>query len=259
MFNSNVSAQRSKPAERSAHRPLRADRACASRLDERPAFTLIELLVVIGIIGLLMAVLLPALGRARQQSMVVRAHAELRQISIALHAYALDNRDQLPPARCACGTNVNYQLPIELAEGRYLPESPSKIPQSHVPDVFAPQDSYKYRAPGPIYQNGTFFDFPSVSWRPRARIWVPGDFPRCAGEAGRWYAARDNEPNSPVRYAVWSVGPNPASSKFPRQEGSDDIDDSLFPLPRRFWLMDRADEGLIVHYQDARGLTYMWP
>ncbi|MHC4616670.1 MAG: prepilin-type N-terminal cleavage/methylation domain-containing protein [Planctomycetota bacterium] len=52
------------------------------------AFTLIELLVVIGIISLLMAIMLPALARARQQTEAVVCLNNLRQLGIAAQAYA---------------------------------------------------------------------------------------------------------------------------------------------------------------------------
>ena len=44
-------------------------------------FTLIELLVVIGIIGLLTAIMMPAMGLARDQAKNVLDYANLRQIS----------------------------------------------------------------------------------------------------------------------------------------------------------------------------------
>ena len=61
-------------------------------------FTLIELLVVIAIIALLMAILVPALSRARDQSRAVACASNLKQLGIALQMYAEASNDLFPRA-----------------------------------------------------------------------------------------------------------------------------------------------------------------
>ncbi len=61
------------------------------------AFTLLELLVVLVIIGLLAALLLPVIGKAKERARSTQCLNNLRQLNLCIHLYAGDNEDLLPP------------------------------------------------------------------------------------------------------------------------------------------------------------------
>lgn len=67
---------------------------------KRTAFTLIELLVVISIIALLIGILLPSLGAARESAQSVQCLSQQRQTGLAITMYANDFKDWTP---------INYQ------------------------------------------------------------------------------------------------------------------------------------------------------
>jgi prepilin-type N-terminal cleavage/methylation domain-containing protein/prepilin-type processing-associated H-X9-DG protein len=79
----------------------------------RAGFTLIELLVVIAIIAILAALLLPALGRAKECAKGVQCLNHMRQISLATRLYADENEDLFP--RSQHSAFANRQLPWERA------------------------------------------------------------------------------------------------------------------------------------------------
>jgi prepilin-type N-terminal cleavage/methylation domain-containing protein len=66
------------------------------RFRTRVGFTLVELLVVIGVIALLIAMLLPALGKARESANSLKCQAQARQIVQAMMLHANEHHGFMP-------------------------------------------------------------------------------------------------------------------------------------------------------------------
>jgi prepilin-type N-terminal cleavage/methylation domain-containing protein len=129
-------------------------------------FTLIELLVVIAIIGILAALLLPALSRGKRSARAAACLNNLHQIGLALDLYVQDNDDHLPACAMLPSLNTNLASLTAVLAPQLQAKAVFQCPEDRT--IFPrEQTSYEWN----IFLNGASYDRPQ-DWSPATQALV---------------------------------------------------------------------------------------
>ncbi|HEY3863861.1 MAG TPA: type II secretion system protein [Verrucomicrobiae bacterium] len=112
-----------------------------SHLSKKSAFSMVELLVVIAIIGILASLLLPALGRAKNQGSNAVCINQLRQLGAAARLYSDDNNNLLPRAELLPTSPVDPAHPLPRICDVLAPDAGKTSGTNSAPVFKCPSDT----------------------------------------------------------------------------------------------------------------------
>jgi prepilin-type N-terminal cleavage/methylation domain-containing protein/prepilin-type processing-associated H-X9-DG protein len=196
-------------------------------------FTLVELLVVIAIIGVLVALLLPAIQAAREAARRAQCANNMKQLGLAVQLHH-DAKRAYPPGRNATDTKsvswAYYSLPYLEQQAIYQAYQPTF-------DVFAPENALTFRTPVP-----TFF-CPSRRGPAADRDFDNNDGPTTmpVAAAGGDYAANAGDDFDPVDGGViedHEAGPIFTRSKINERQVTDGLSNTIAVGEK--WITDQV-------------------
>ncbi len=149
-------------------------------------FTLVELLVVISIIALLIALLLPALAKARHLALRVTCSVNLRSLGLGCAEYAQEYYNSYPPAKGLALNPVPYSWPFGDLAGAYG--------QAGAPAV----DAFYPWGLGLLYFTKTI-NTPTIYYCPEGDYFTPQNTPN-------YYIGNLGKPGGPPNYQSVYLG-----------------------------------------------------
>jgi type II secretory pathway pseudopilin PulG len=136
-------------------------------------WTLVEIMVVVSVVTVLMAILLPVLGKMRRQGRIVRGMNNQRQIVAAVNTYAVEHDEYYPEssATYTSGRNWHWQEPTMMTACKPRPGRTHRSMSAHLQPyiknadiLFCPNAPKKYEAFHEAWKAGDDWDHPRTKF-----------------------------------------------------------------------------------------------
>lgn len=187
----------------------------SARKSSRAGFTLIELLVVIAIIAILAAMLLPALGKAKDKALAISCMSNTKQLMLGWQLYTSDFEEKLIPSGKPVAGNMTWTASADNQDADLLTSQTRGSAMAayiKAPSVWkCPGDKYQSTTSGPRVRSM------SMNAALGGSITIGGTYPLPAG-AAYFSAKKTTELTTPTPSMVWVF----------LDEHPDSINDSVF-------------------------------
>ena len=188
-------------------------------------FTLIELLVVIAIIAILAALLLPALSKAKEKARRLQCLSNLRQAGMAVHVYAGDWNDFIPP-------NFSSSEPGSWVEGKM--SWGMSMDNTDTKKILN-------AALGPYARNAGIYKCPADTYTVPSAVTLGAKVTRC----------RTIAMNAFLEGGAYRGSGNPGSVWYPEWRKYDKLSEVNDPKPTDLWMMvdehpDSINDGWMI-------------
>lgn len=179
-----------------------------------PAFSLVEMIVVMAIISLLVSILMPSMGRAREQARQLICRNNLRSIWTGVLAYSYNHNDRVPYTEDINLTDPNadpfdpqYEQTVGVVLMPYVnpgswrcPSAITGFPESAGPDGW--KMTYWFRTAGPVGKGKPFFKGNGGPMDP-----IVSNYSVFDGRPLKYVSGRRHTPSNPFAPNHDAIGP----------------------------------------------------